>query len=404
VGADAASVLLRAVSVKRVSGRNRNLTQQAERAPNRDRVVVPRWFSALAFIALAACGGRSTRDLSSGSGGTGAGSGVTSGAGGGGTAGGLVTNSTGVDGLGCPGVPIADEDFEGAKATACMSLTVECGATFPHDLHLVVERSSRMLETVDGVSKWELVRRALEQFLVPSSWERVSLRLFGAGGVSDCDPAAYAAPVVPSGGETSTFAAIFAAMDALPPEGPAPTVAALAGTLEEVERVQQTTRDGQRVVLILGGAPTDCSGTPESLHATFARSPVTSYVIALAPDFDVGPVGEATETWPFVIEAGHSEQRLVDALRHIGRGASRQACDFGRSLPEEPPDIVPEHTRAFFAGDQIPHLANAEECARSEHGGFYLTELAGELGYRSCQCTCARYVACEGAQWMFYCQ
>jgi hypothetical protein len=358
----------------------------------------------LVFMALAACGGRSTRDLSRGTGGTVGGSGATSGTGG--TAGELVTNSTGVDGLGCPGVPITNEEYSHAAETSCAGLSVECGLAFPHDLHLVVERSSRMFETIDGVSKWELTRRALELFLEPSRWQRVGLRLFGGAEPSLCDPTAYAVSTVPPGGDAATFAAIFAAMDALPPEGAAPTVAALAGTLDEVERSQQTTSDGQRVVLILAGAPTACGGTPESLRATFARSPVTSYVIALAPDFDVGPVGEATETWPFVIEAGHSEQRLADALKHIGSGASRQACDFGRSLPSHPSaTIAPERTRAFFSDEEeIPHLADAAECARSDHGGFYLTEVAGEPQYRSCLCSCARYVTCQGAQWSFYCQ
>lgn len=383
-----------------------SLTHHAERAPDRVRVVVSKCAPLFVFIALGACGGRSTRDLPSGTGGTGAGSGVTSGSSGGGSAGGLVTNSTGVDGLGCPGVAITEDEYGHAADTACADRSVACGAAFPHDLHLVVERSSRMLETIDGVSKWELTRRALELFLVPSVWQRVGLRLYGGAGPTVCDPTAYAMPTVSPGGDAATFDAIFAAMDALPPEGPAPTVAALAGTLDEVERIQQTTSDGQRVVLILAGAPTDCGGTAESLRATFARSPVTSYVIALAPDFDVGPVGEATETWPFVIEAGHSEQRLADALKHIGRGASRQACDFGLSPPSDPSIVIePERTRAFFAGaDEIPHLADATECAGSEHGGFYLTELAGELQYRSCPCSCARYVTCEGAQWMFYCE
>jgi hypothetical protein len=354
----------------------------------------------LVFVVLAACGGRSTRDQSQagGSGGSGARPGVGSGA----TAGELVTNSTGIDGLGCPGVPITDDAYASAAETVCAIAHVECGAAWPHDLHLLVERSERMRETIDGVSKWELTRRALKQFLAPSSFQRVSLRLFGADGGNDCDPATYTQPLVPPGDDEATVAAILAAMDTHAPGGLAPTVPALAGTLAEVQRIQNTTRDGQRVVLILGGAPTDCAGTPGSLRAAFAASPVTSYVVALAPDFDVGPVGEATETWPFLVEAGDSETRLADALRHITRGASRQACDFGRALPNRV-TVDPARTRVFFGDDEVPQLSSAAECASSDYGGFYLTEGAEEPEYQSCPCTCARYTTCEGAEWLFYC-
>jgi len=400
-GSRRSPVCIQESALSNVFRANRNLTRATERVPDRGWVVVVKWVSVISFVALSACGGRSARDISPSTGGT-SGSGGGSAAGSAGTTGAVVTNSTGVDGLGCRGVPITDAQLDQAASTACAGTGLECGL-LPSDLHLVVERSSRMNETIDGVSKWELIQRALQQLLPASSFTGFSLRVFGADGVGDaaaCDPATYAIPIVPRGDGPAALESILGTLGALEPEGLAPTVPALAGALEEVERTQPSTLVGQRVVLILGGAPTECAGTPESLRATFEGSAVTSYVIALDPDFDVGPVGEATETWPFVISAGDPETRLTDALRHIAQGASRQLCSFGHPLPNAPQlTFDPARTRAFYGGEEIPHLASAEDCATSPNGGFYLQ---GDE-YRSCACTCAGYTSCDGATWMFYC-
>lgn len=265
-----------------------------------------------------------------------------------------------------------------------------------------------MLETIDGVSKWELVQRAVEQLFMPAPSAGFSLRVFGVNGVAGnadaCDPTTYSEPIVPAGKGRAALESIRQALGALRPDGLAPAVPALAGALKEIERVQRDTRDAQRVVLILGGAPSDCAGTPDALRATFAGSNVTSYVIALDPDFDVAPVAEATETWPFVISSGHSETRLADALRHIASGASRRACDFGHALPSGPIPVLLDRTRAFFGNDEIPRLANAAECATSTNGGFYVADEGSNLEYRSCPCTCAAYTTCAGAEWLFYCE
>lgn len=362
---------------------------------------------AFGALPLVSCGGKSIAIVgygpdAGGSGGTESSSAGTSSAG----TSTIVTNSSGVDGLGCPGVVLEPGESEAVAATACAALTTECVGGLPVDLHLLVEASSRMLETIDGVSKWELVRRGVAGFLTQvAPHHRVGLRVFGAtdGAASDCDPLTYAPPLVAPAHDSTTFAAIEDALATLEPSGSAPTVPALTGTLREIERIQKETRDGQRVVLVLGGAPSACGGTPAALEATFASSPVTSYVVALAPDFDVGPVGEETETWPFLIESGHESSRLTDSLLHIAAGATRQVCGFGRNVPADP-DVLPERTRAFFDGKEIPRLAGPADCASSDNGGFYLTESEGRLEYRSCSCTCALFTTCETAEWTFFCE
>lgn len=211
--------------------------------------------SLLTLVALVSCGGRSDRELTLNAGGATNGGGDAAGTDGGGAAGAGVTNSTGIDGLGCRGVPIPQEEYDRAASAACAGVDVACGLS-PVHLHLVLERSTRMNVSIGGVSKWDLVRRALGLFLMPESSVSVSLRVFGAsGGVDsarDCDPVSYAPALVSPVNGASARQAILDAGDALDPDGPAP-VPAFEGTLAEVERLQRETSEAQRVVLILGG-------------------------------------------------------------------------------------------------------------------------------------------------------
>jgi hypothetical protein len=273
------------------------------------------------------------------------------------------------------------------------------------DIHIVLERSQRMLEAFGGVSKWEFTRRGLSAFLSRiSTPNSVGLQLFGRGGADsevECDPFLYEAPVIEAAYDT--HAAILEVLDATSPSGDAPMVPALEGALRHAEAVQRGTSNAQRVVLILAGAPNACEDTPESLRAMFASSSVTSYVIALGPDFDVGPVGQATETWPFVIDAAHPSSRLADALSHIALGATRRTCDYGRELPSTPPVIV-EATRMFLGSEEIPHLDDAASCAASPNGGFYLDTTAAIPEYDFCPCSCASFTGCDSPETYFFCE
>lgn len=130
---------------------NCNLTHRAARVPDRDRVLGGEMASLLTLVALVSCGGRSDRELTSNAGGATNGGGDAAGTDGGGAAGAGVTNSTGIDGLGCRGVPIPQEEYDRAASAACAGVDVACGLS-PVHLHLVLERSTRMNESIGGVS------------------------------------------------------------------------------------------------------------------------------------------------------------------------------------------------------------------------------------------------------------
>jgi hypothetical protein len=265
-----------------------------------------------------------------------------------------------------------------------------------------------MLELLGSISKWEFARRGIEEFLGRvASFHRVGLDLFPKANESapaeSCDSGAYQLPLHEPANDAASFRAILDRFDSMSPSGPAPTVPALEGALRHVEAVQKGTRIAQRVVLIVAGAPSDCGGTPDDLRVAFANSLVTSYVIALAPDFDVGPVGEATETWPFVLGEEQPSSRLADALWHATLGASRRACDHGRELPE---NVVIDRnaSRMFFQNQEIPRLESAAQCDTSASGGFYLDEATQRPEYDFCPCTCARFTTCEAPELLMFCE
>lgn len=395
-------------------------------------------FGAIGWIAAVACGSSDKNGTTIGEldGGNGAGgSGAVTGAGGAGTGTGATagtgTAGTGTGGTGttsgnggtssgaggtsgavaeCKGFPV---QAASGDASTCGGISLEAERV-DVDMYIMMDRSVSMVELVGttGKSRWELVRDAVEKFVMDPGAANigVGIQFFGASGSKDdtidCDPSRYATPAVPIGLASQNGAAIVAAVDATLPGGITPTLPALQGAIQYGEQ-WASTHAGRAtvVVLVTDGYPTQCQD-PVSISeiADAAKAgaqnipPVRTYVVGLAAGFNLDSIARAGGTAnAFNLDEGDVTTSFVSTLQNITN--DKLSCEYQLPEPTDPSQpldvnkVQVVYTPAVGDPEEVPKANGAADCANSKEGGWYYDTPTNPTKILVCPCTCSRFAA-----------
>jgi hypothetical protein len=371
-----------------------------------------------ALVLLTNCGGDTDsdrRDVAGGSGGSDASSGMGGSVvpvGGAGAATPVAGGAAGmpvdppdaaIDGFGCEGAPLS-MGWQAAISGACMALAYEC-ERLPADVHIVLERSSAMLEPMGTSTKWDFARQGIAMFVEGLVGDSADLHLFGKTGGSnpsaDCSVTSYVAPDVilePGAPADETFAAIGAGVS-----GTSPSVPAVLGAELHADELMSTAERHGLVVLITAHEPDSCGG---ELAAAFASSTRPTHVIGLDAGFELDPAAQANGKRPFALAPGDAPELLRDALRHILDGGAARSCEDGYTFDPPAAGVTFDYelTRLAYDSFEVPLLASAAACSQSPQGGFYFDDPVAPTKVSLGPCSCARTSGCGSAQLVFFCK
>lgn len=333
--------------------------------------------------------------------------------------------SGGSTGLILGGNPGSGEDSGAEKA--CEAET-RAGQRVPLDMYFLVDSSGSMAEDVQGGTKWEVVTRALVDFLqdprnselgagigyfpnsVPTDCSSnpsdcfcipfINLCFVLSGG--SCSVADYAEPAVPLAVPAST-ADIISNLRAREVAGGTPTRAALEGALQYLEQWAELHPERKPVlVLATDGDPTGCDGNiPETiadLAATALAGPqkIKTFVIGVGSSLiRLNLVAQAGGTdGAFLVDTGGDvATAFSEALDEI-RGAAA-SCDFtipSESSSAEKVDPKKVNVRLTPKGASSARLvaqtfeSDPENCG--SEGGWYYDDPAEPTLIRLCESTC----------------
>jgi hypothetical protein len=188
------------------------------------------------------------------------------------------------------------------------------------------------------------------------------------------------------------------------PAGPSPTWPALVGSLQYAMEWEPRDDALKVVVLIVAGAPADCTGEASLVEAVAMvqgssnRDPhVLTNVIGLEPEFDLDPIARAADTLPIRLESSDATERLSQALLRAAVGMLAQPTAL-RAYDVQIPTPTDGHTVDLNSGlmtaivpwggwELIPRVDSAADCASSEHGGWYYDPPEAPTHADLCECT-----------------
>jgi hypothetical protein len=265
------------------------------------------------------------------------------------------------------------------------------------------------------LTRWEAVSGAMEQFVQDEraleADVRVGLQFFSLTGTLDevveCDPAGYADAPIKIESLTETAGPIIDAMAAMTGDGWVPTYPALQGALDyAVQHAATAPERATAVVLVTGALPSQCEdqsieGLAELAQTAHQEHNVLTFVIAMsARASGLDPVAVTGGTRAArVIDADPTVQEVLDSLLSVA--TTRLSCRYKQpELPEGSDSSLADETRALLyyppgahtaeEAEEIPRLAGAEQCARSEHGGWFFDDPGSPSYIELCPCTCLR--------------
>jgi hypothetical protein len=401
--------------------------------------------SAVAQLALLACGSPDGPPTSSGSGkggsaaaGGGGGAGGNGGAsatggadntGGNGNSGGFGTggNTGGAGGIEPPKMPDAAADTRvNDDAPACSALVDEnevivVTTVSPIDLYFLVDKSGSMLtaDTLGSPTRWAALSSAIGTFVDASGSDAaaggagIGMGFFpitgpadgGRGGnsASSCNIADYGRASVDIAALPGNAAPIKGAIAATIPNGGTPTSPALQGAVQ-VATAYQAAHADRKVVIVLAtdGLPNDCNSTVNGVAqvaaSAFAQTPpLPIYVLGIGPstgNLDAIAAAGGTRS-AYMVTASGSDQ-LLQALNAIRTQTQTQTGTKIACSQKIPPssstrpldyDAAAVTTTVGSTTLRPPRVAGAAACGTSD--GWYFDDPATPTTVIFCPATCS---------------
>jgi len=308
----------------------------------------------------------------------------------------------------CEGLPYEGGGFEDE---ACVGTGYEAEA-FPVDLVLMVDVSTSMVDNeVDGVTRWELLKNAVTEFVGDPDAADIGMGIDFWSWYDDdsCNVDQYAEPTVPIGSLGDIGDEIVQALEDQNPGGLTPTYPALKGAIQYAKQHAADNPARQAVVVfVTDGYPTQCDpqdipSIAELAAESWNDSPrVPVFVIGIDGVYNLDQIASAGGTRePFLVEGEGSTERLVTALKNITTDTAR--CEF--EIPPSPnPDFLSPDTEAVQviytpgSGDpqEIPRVTGYSACATAPNGGWYTGGLDADgkpTKIVVCPCSCANFGA-----------
>lgn len=309
----------------------------------------------------------------------------------------------------CEGLPFEGGGFEDE---ACVGTGYEA-ESFPVDLVLMVDTSTSMVDNeIDGVTRWELLKNAVTEFVTDPDAEEIGMGInFWSYLPNDpkCDVDSYSTPVVPIGPLGDNQDAIVEALEDQQPMGLTPTYPALAGAIEYAKGYAMDNPARQAVVVfVTDGYPTQCDPTDVPSIADLAEESWTEnprvpvFVIGIDGEHNLRQIAVAGGTRePFVVKGEGSTERLVTALKNITTDTAR--CEFEIPPSPDPDFLSPDTERVQViytpaSGDpqEIPRVSGYSACAGAPNGGWYTGGFDKDgkpTKIVVCPCSCANFAA-----------
>ena len=308
----------------------------------------------------------------------------------------------------CEGLPY---DGGGFEDEACVGTGYEAEA-FPVDLVLMVDVSTSMVDNdVDGVTRWELLKNAVTEFVNDPDADDIGMGIdfWSWYEEESCNVAQYADPTVPIGNLGDIRDDIVQALEDQNPGGLTPTYPALKGAIQYAKQHAEDNPARQAVVVfVTDGYPTECDpqdipSIAELAADSWNDSPrVPVFVIGIDGVYNLDQIASAGGTRePFLVEGEGSTERLVTQLKNITTDTAR--CEF--EIPPSPnPDFLSPDTEAVQviytpgSGDpqEIPRVSGYSACATAPNGGWYTGGLDADgkpTKIVVCPCSCANFAA-----------
>jgi len=312
-------------------------------------------------------------------------------------------------------------------STACSAQTRE-GTRVPLDMYFLVDSSGSMGDDVDSGNKWDLVSRAMIDFLqdprnaelgsglgyfpdtvstdcfTPSA-DCICVDFFGtcfSTSSGSCSAADYATPAVPLASSNNSDKVV-RDLQARDVGGGTPTRPAVEGALQYLnDWASQHPERKPVLVLTTDGEPTDCdANTPRDVAAVAASALAGPHAIKT---FVIG-VGSFPESLDLVARAGGTDHAFLvdtngdvatafaDALDEI-RGAAT-SCDF--SIPtvgDGGQKIDPQQVNVRYTPKQggspalVPQILQNDPTNCDAAGGWYYDHPTAPSLIRLCDSTC----------------
>jgi hypothetical protein len=278
----------------------------------------------------------------------------------------------------------------------------------PVDIVLLVDISSSMANIVAGgtLSKWEIARDALSQFLrdPQTAGLNIGLQFFPLG--ASCALPDYRKLAVPFGELPGAAGPLTTAIQNVRLGSGTPTGPAIIGVIEEL-RAYLATRPTHRglVVLVTDGEPTppctpvfiDEIAVPVA-NARQMNPSIPTYVIGVFTAAElgrandtVGRLATAGGTMPFLLSASADlPKKLSEALNQVRNVGV--PCEFIIPRPQQALDYgkVNVHHRRTGGEDDVPYVASAARCDPVRGGWYYDVDPAAGTPTRVvvCPATC----------------
>lgn len=307
----------------------------------------------------------------------------------------------------CAGIPYEGGGFEDE---ACVGTGYEAEG-FPVDLVLYVDVSTSMVDNEsNGVTRWELVRNAVADFVNDPEAADIGMGIRFWSWLSDSSCTEdYAEPEVPIGPISDVQQDILDALDSQSPGGFTPTYPALEGAIQYAKSYASDHPARQAVVVfVTDGYPTKCD--PQDIPSiadlatdSWASEPkVPVFVVGIDGVYNLDQIAQAGGTREaFQVDNDGSTDRLVTALKNITTDTAR--CEF--EIPETSnPEFLSPDTEAVqvlytpASGDvqEIPRVTGYSACATAPNGGWFLggSDANGKpTKIVICPCSCANFAA-----------
>jgi hypothetical protein len=290
---------------------------------------------------------------------------------------------------------------------ACAAETTRA-QMLPLDMYIMLDKSGSMDDSVQGGTKWTVIRTALGNFLSQPTLTGVSvgLQYFPLGNTS-CNAADYANPAVEIAALPGVGTAIANSLLATSPNGNTPTATALQGGINHC-KAWATAHPDHVVILVLAtdGEPTACdpqdipsikaiaaagvAGTPKVLTFVIGVGDATS----LANLNEIAAGGGTTSA--FMVDTGGNVQQLfLDALNTI-RGTAL-GCVYKLPSPDGgTPNFDKVNVQytpgGSTTGQMFPRVNDLASCPPSGDAWYYDNPSAPTL-INLCPSTCNKVKA-----------
>jgi hypothetical protein len=290
----------------------------------------------------------------------------------------------------------------GSEGAACATSTAK-GEPVPVDIHIMFDKSGSMLGP-----KWDAARAALTAFVraPTTAGLNVGMAMFpivrGLGGIlglSSCDIAEYARPVVPVGALPGVAMNVVNVLNMTQPSGGTPTKPALQGAIQYARTWEMTM--GRRIVVLLvtDGVPNECDSTVMSVSMiaqAAASTGILTFVVGVGPNLQsLNDIAVAGGTgMAYLVDGGNPDQ-LIDALKKVQTQASRLACSFKIPPPRAGEMLDPTKVNVRFSPDgnpmtamTLPQVMNRAACGPM--GGWFYDNPTNPTTVNLCDASCMR--------------